>query len=131
MATLRLPESITPERQLTWVVGNAVEYAFKPLVKQLNQVAGLKIELQPLLSEYWGQEITVTGLLTGSDLLNGLQNKDLGEGLLLPSVMLKHDEARFLDDLTVEEVSQKLNTPIYPVNGVEELLDKCLLNSIN
>ncbi len=130
VAKKRLPESITPARHLSWVVGNAVEYAFEPLVKQLNQVAGLKIELLPLKSQYWGQEITVTGLLTGSDLLTGLVGKNLGQAILLPTVMLKHDEERFLDDLTVEEVSQKLNMPIYPVNGVEELLDICLLKTI-
>jgi len=126
VAKKRLPKSITPSRQLTWVVGNAVEYAFEPLVKRLNQVKGLKIELLPLNSEYWGQEITVTGLLTGFDLLNGLAGKNLGEGIILPSVMLKQDEAKFLDDLTVTEVSEKLNIPIYPVNGVKELIDLCL-----
>ena len=79
-----------------------------------------------LNSQYLGQEITVTGLLTGQDLLAGLTNKDLGEGILLPSLMLKHDDTKFLDDLTVEDVSSKLNIPIYPVSGVEELIDRCI-----
>ena len=39
--------------------------------------------------------------------------------------MLKHEDTRFLDDLTVAEVSQQLNTPILPVSGVEDLLEKC------
>ena len=121
-----LPKVISPSRDLTWVVGNAVELAFAPLVEQLNQVEGLRIKLMALRSEYWGQEITVTGLLTGSDLLRGLAGKDIGQGILLPTVMLKHDEAKFLDDLTVEEVSQELQIPIYPVNGVEELIEVCL-----
>ncbi len=125
IAAQKLPSSINPPRRLTWVVGNAVEHAFQPLVEQLNAVAGLKVELVALTSEYWGQEITVTGLLTGQDLLLNLTGKDLGAAILLPSLMLKHEDTRFLDDLTVAEVSQGLNTPILPVSGVEDLLEKC------
>lgn len=114
-----LPAQITPSRRLIWVVGNAVEQAFQPLVKQLNKVQGLTVELVALNSDYWGQEITVTGLLTGQDILKGLQGKNLGDGVLLPSLMLKHGEAVFLDDITLETVINQLRVPIYPVLGVE------------
>ncbi|GBE74019.1 hypothetical protein myaer87_12460 [Microcystis aeruginosa NIES-87] len=127
-----LPAQITPSRRLIWVVGNAVEQAFQPLVKQLNKVRGLTVELVALNSDYWGQEITVTGLLTGQDILKGLQGKNLGDGVLLPSLMLKHGEAVFLDDLTLETVINQLRVPIYPVLGVEELIKTCLtLNPFN
>jgi putative radical SAM enzyme (TIGR03279 family) len=118
-----LPQAINPPRRFTWVVGNAVEQAFQPLVNQLNAVEGLEINLIALNSEYWGQEITVTGLLTGQDLLVGLSGKELGKGILLPSLMLKHDDTKFLDDLTVADVSQQLATPIFPVSDVEELIN--------
>ncbi|TAF35334.1 MAG: DUF512 domain-containing protein, partial [Oscillatoriales cyanobacterium] len=75
-----------------------------------------------LSSRYWGQTITVTGLLTGQDLLEALQGKDLGDGILLPSVMLKQGEPRFLDDMTVEQLEKSLKTRILPVSGVEELI---------
>ena len=120
-----LPKSIDPPRRYTWVVGNAVEQAFQPLVEQLDRVEGLEINLVALNSKYWGQEITVTGLLTGQDLLAGLTEKDLGDGILLPSLMLKHDDTKFLDDLTVEDVSNQLAIPIFPVSGVEELINRC------
>jgi putative radical SAM enzyme (TIGR03279 family) len=125
-AKKRLPFQLKQVKTFTWVVGNAVEYAFKPLIEQLNKVKGLEIELAALNSQYWGQEISVTGLLTGQDLIEGLAKKRLGEAILLPSVMLKHDEYKFLDDLTVEEVAECLKTKIIPVNGVEEFLDICL-----
>ena len=128
IAEKMLPHSIDRSRRFTWVVGNAVEQAFQPLVRQLNRVEGLTVNLAAIRSEYWGQEITVTGLLTGQDLLAGLSGRDLGEGILLPALMLKHDDTRFLDDLTVEEVSQKLNVPIFPVNGVEKLIETCIQN---
>jgi len=127
LAAKILPPRIPQPRRFTWVVGNAVEKAFQPLVARLNQVEGLEINLAPLCSDYWGQEITVTGLLTGHDLLKGLANRDLGEGILLPSLTLKHDSEYFLDDLTVTEVSQRLDIPIYVVNGIEDLLHRVCL----
>ena len=121
-----LPQKIDQPKSFTWVVGNAVEKAFQPLVQQLNQVENLTITLAPLRSHYWGQEITVTGLLTGQDLIDGLQNQGLGEGILLPSLMLKHDDTKFLDDLTVADVSQALKTLIFPIKDVEELINYCI-----
>ena len=125
IATQMLPQAIKPPRCLTWVVGNAVEQAFQPLVEQLNEVAGLEVSLVALNSDYWGQAITVTGLLTGQDLLTALSRKDLKDGILLPSLMLKHGDSKFLDDLTVADVSQQLSVPIFPVNDVEELINQC------
>ena len=125
VASQMLPTAIGKPQRLTWVVGNAVEQAFQPLVQQLNSVTGLEVNLMALRSEYWGQEITVTGLLTGQDLLAGLCNRDLGDAILLPSLMLKHDDTRFLDDMTVEEVSDKLQTRIIPVTSVKDLIHQC------
>ena len=65
-------------------------------------------------------------MLTGHDLLLKLQNQDLGDGILLPSVMLKHGELIFLDDKTVEQVGNSLNTKISPVANVEELIKVCI-----
>lgn len=120
-----LPPKVQP-RKLTWIVGNAVEQAFQPILKQLNSVEGLDIKMCALSSDYWGQNITVTGLLTGHDLLLKLQGQDLGDGILLPSVMLKHGELVFLDDISVEDVACKLDTKIFPVAGVEEFIQKCI-----
>jgi putative radical SAM enzyme (TIGR03279 family) len=119
-----LPKKVSP-RKLTWVVGNAVEVAFQPIVKRLNDVEGLEVHMRAICSDYWGQAISVTGLITGHDLLLNLQEQDLGDAILLPNVMLKHSELVFLDDITVEEVSCKLKTKILPVSGVEGLIANC------
>lgn len=125
LAAQKLPAQVTP-RKFTWVVGNAVEKAFQPILKQLNQVEGLEVNMVALCSNYWGQDITVTGLLTGQDLFFGLQQKRLGDGVLLPAMMLKHGDTCFLDDMTVAELGWKLSTPILPVRGVEELIETCI-----
>ena len=119
---LELDICLSTQRKLTWVVGNAVEKAFLAIANQLNQIEGLELNIIALSSSYWGQDITVTGLLTGQDLLEGLQGRDLGEGILLPSVMLKQGDNLFLDDMTLEDLSVQLQTNIWPVAGVEELI---------
>lgn len=116
------PQPVNPQRKLIWVVGNAVEKAFEPIAHKLNQIPGLEVKMVALSSRYWGQNITVTGLLTGQDLLEALQGLDLGDGILLPSVMLKQGEPRFLDDMTLFELASLLKTEIFPVSGVEELI---------
>ncbi|MBF2035707.1 MAG: TIGR03279 family radical SAM protein [Leptolyngbyaceae cyanobacterium T60_A2020_046] len=130
-ATL-LPTEVNPPRHYTWVVGNAVEHAFQPIVERFNAIHGLHVSLAALNSDYWGQEITVTGLLTGHDLRHHLHDRALGDGILLPTVMLKPNDSgdrqtwQFLDDQRVSEVSQTLDVPIHPVEGISGLIAACL-----
>ncbi|MCC5660073.1 TIGR03279 family radical SAM protein [Nostoc sp. XA010] len=123
-----LPPKVYPQRKLTWIVGNAVEKTFQPLLERLNSVEGLEVNMRALCSDYWGQTISVTGLLTGHDLLLNLKGQDLGDGILLPNVMLKNGELVFLDDMSIEELADKLNTKILPVGGVEDLIKTCIFN---
>ncbi|MEG3882152.1 DUF512 domain-containing protein, partial [Microcoleus sp. herbarium19] len=120
------PLQVNSPRKLIWVVGNAVEKAFEPIADRLNQIPGLEVKMVALCSDYWGQNITVTGLLTGQDLLAALQGMDLGDGILLPSVMLKQGEPRFLDDMMLSELAGFLKTEIFPVSGVEELISAAI-----
>ncbi len=125
IANRDLPKSLKDHKMYTWIVGNAVETAFQPLVDRLNQVQGLDVDLVALNSLYWGQEITVTGLLTGQDLLHHLQDKSIQGEILLPTVMLKHDEDKFLDDMTVTEVEEQLQTKIHRIKDIEHLINVC------
>jgi len=126
LAAQQLPQRVSPPRQFTWVVGNAVEKAFQPILQRLNSVEGLKVNMAALCSHYWGQTITVTGLLTGQDLLQELQGKYLGNAILLPAMMLKNGDTCFLDDMTLAELAGKIDTPVLPVRGVEELIETCI-----
>ena len=126
-----LPDAVHPPRTLTWVVGNAVEHAFQPIVDRLNQVEDLTVQLVALASDYWGRDLTVTGLLTGQDLMAGLDGKDLGDALLLPTVMLKSsdsgqpEDTLFLDDVSVAEVGQRFKVPILPIEDTDALVKIC------
>lgn len=115
-AAVTLPERLRAPLRATWVVGNAVEQAFQPIVQRLNQIENLDLSLYALSSPFWGQTMTVTGLLTGQDILTALRSRDLGDVILLPQVTLKDGE-RFLDDVTWPDLEHQLNTPIVLVDG--------------
>ena len=126
LATTQLPPRLPQPRSLSWVVGGLVAEALQPVVDRLNAVEGLSLRLHGLPSPYWGQEQVVTGLLTGSDLLAGLAGQELGDELLLPSVMLRQGEPVFLDDLRLEDVEQRLQLPIRLVQGADDFVAACL-----
>ena len=79
-----------------------------------------------LPSPYWGQDQVVTGLLTGEDLLTGLAGVDLGDELLLPSVMLRQGQPVFLDDMTLETLSTQLPVPVRIVYGAADIVASVL-----
>ncbi|QVL53264.1 MAG: TIGR03279 family radical SAM protein [Cyanobium sp. M30B3] len=124
-ATAVLPGRIARPRRLSWVVGQLVAEALQPVVRRLNAIEGLELSLHGLPSPYWGQEQVVTGLLTGSDLQEGLRGRDLGQGLLLPAVTLRQGEPMFLDDMSLAELEQALEIPIHPVGGAADLVAVC------
>lgn len=125
-ATRDLPARLERPRRLSWVVGRLVAEALQPVVDRLNAVEGLELVLHGLPSPYWGQDQVVTGLLTGADLIEGLAGVDLGEQLLLPSVMLRQGEAVFLDDLSLLELTQRLPVPIRQVSDAADLVQACV-----
>jgi putative radical SAM enzyme (TIGR03279 family) len=126
LATRSLPCHLDPPKRFSWVVGSLVAEALKPVVERLNCVSGLELILHGLPSPYWGQERVVTGLLTGSDLMEGLQDRDLGDALLLPAVMLRQGEALFLDDWRLEDLESRLPVPVHLLQGAADLVTVCL-----
>ncbi len=125
-ATKLLPKTINSPRTCTWVVGKLVENSLKDACNRLNQIDGLTVNLVGLPSPYWGQEQVVTGLLTGKDLVEGLKGIDLGEEILLPSVMLRKNQTIFLDDMELQELKNSLNISIRVVYGAEDVIAAAL-----
>lgn len=71
-----------------------------------------KIHLYPIRNDFFGEMITVAGLLTGQDVVKQLAGKELGERLLLPVAMFRSGEDIFLDDMTREEVQKTLQVQV-------------------
>jgi putative radical SAM enzyme (TIGR03279 family) len=74
----------------------------------------LKLRVFPVVNEFFGETITVSGLLTGRDIINQLKGKDLGERLLIPSNAFRDEgtaaRSVFLDDISLHDVSRELST---------------------
>ena len=125
-ATQSLPARIDRPRRCSWVVGKIVASALRPVTERLNAIDGLELHLHGLPSPYWGQDQVVTGLLTGEDLLAGLEDQDLGDELLLPSVMLRQGQPVFLDDMTLDQLRQQLPVPVRIVHGAADIVAAAL-----
>ena len=125
-ATRNLPTKIDQKKTCSWVVGKLVENELQKPCKRINKINNFALHLYGLPSPYWGQEQIVTGLLTGQDLIKGLRGKELGDELLIPSVMLRQGEKIFLDDMTLQELSLSLNVSVRIVHDAQDIVNKAL-----
>lgn len=118
-------------RSINRRVSIATGEAAYPLIKKLCDAAcenfsGLNVNVIKVKNDFFGHTVTVAGLLTGKDLLSNLENKSLGDELLIPRVSLRSEGDRFLDDITLGELSQRLNIKITPVKNDGAVLLQCL-----
>ncbi len=105
-------------REVSLATGYAAYDFMKSVCDRLTaRVPALTCHVYRIRNDFFGHSITVAGLVTGGDLLAQLREQPLGERLLLPSVMLRHEQDRFLDDMTKEELSEKLGVRIVIDDG--------------
>ena len=90
----------------------AFPYIKKMAEKLMGLFPGLTVRVYGITNDFFGEMITVAGLLTGQDILNQLKEKKLGKRLLLSQNMLRAGEEVFLDDMTVEEMEKALQVKI-------------------
>ena len=96
-------------RTVSVVTGAAAyDYIASLCAKLEARVSGLKIHVYKVINHFFGENVTVAGLLTGKDVSEQLADKALGDELLFPSVMLRADGDVFLDDMTPSELSSRL-----------------------
>ena len=96
-------------RHITIATGRLVGPILDGLVREITEVfPQVRADVVPITNHFFGELITVSGLITGQDLTAQLAGRDLGEELLLPANMLRSGESVFLDDMTVEQVEETL-----------------------
>lgn len=101
------------ERTVTIATGKLAAPLLTRLTEQIAQkFPQVKTNVIPIENRFFGERITVAGLLTGQDLKNQLLEQELGEELLLTEHMLRDGECVFLDDMTVDELSGALQVPV-------------------
>ena len=102
------------------------------LLLELSKLAmakfeGLTVDVVKVHNEFFGETVTVAGLLTGEDLIKQLENVSSGDALLIPAVSLRNERDKFLDDITIEELSERLGVKaVFVENDGCRLLDEIL-----
>ena len=115
-------------RRVTIATGRlAAGYVRELLYEISGQWPQLQGRVQEIRNDFFGEMITVSGLVTGQDLIAQLKDQDLGDELLLPLNMLRSGESVFLDDRTVDEVSRTLQTPVRIVESSGQSLVRAVL----
>lgn len=105
------------------IATGALAYKFMKSIsdKIMNKISGLNLKIVPIKNDFFGHSITVSGLVTGQDLINQLKSYDATEAIIVPKSMFKKGEEIFLDNITREDVEKELNTKVIPsdISGKE------------
>lgn len=99
--------------ELSVVTGQLAYPFLQDMVRQMEErFPALHIHVYAITNEFFGERITVSGLLTGQDIIRQLQGRELGERILLPQNVLRSGEDYFLDDVTVGDVEKALQVKV-------------------
>ncbi|MBE6572418.1 MAG: DUF512 domain-containing protein [Ruminococcaceae bacterium] len=113
---LLLDDVRVDDRKISVVTGEAAYDFIKKSVEKITyKWYNISCNVYKAKNLFFGGGVTVAGLLTGSDLITALSGKELGDVLYIPAVMLRHEGDKFLDDMTLDELSQKLGVSVCPV----------------
>ena len=103
------------ERTVSLATGVAAYPTVKELACRLMAICpGLTVNIYKIINNFFGESITVSGLLTGKDIYEQLKDKDLGDELIIPENALRFGEDVFLCNMTVGELSDKLSVKVRP-----------------
>ena len=99
----------------------AKTYVEEATARIVSLFPNVSFNVYAVRNDFFGEKITVAGLLTGEDIIRQLKGKDLGEHLLIPSSMMKADEEIFLDNVKVSDldITLQVNTHIVKSNGLD------------
>ena len=106
-------EKYKSPRRISVVTGMAAKDQIIDMCDRLcNIIVGLEINVYPIVNDFFGHEITVSGLLTGKDIYEQLKDKELLDELILPPNVLRSEGDLFLCGMSIDELSEKLNVKI-------------------
>lgn len=124
---------VLKRREISIATGKLMENILRRIAEDfMKKYPKIKVNVYGIKNEFFGEKITVSGLITGGDLINQLKGKSLGDKLLLPSNMLRAGEEVFLDDVTVSQLSETLQVKVDIVQSSgENLINSILCKKIN
>ena len=119
------------KRRVTLATGRLMEPYLKKLCGEITQkYPNVDAQVISIRNDFFGELITVSGLLTGQDILKQLKGKELGDELLLPVNLLRSGERVLLDDMTVEELEVALQIKIVIVESDGQSLVDAVIGAL-
>ena len=119
-------------KELSMVTGVlAAPYMEQALKKLKERFPNITVTLYTIKNDFFGENITVAGLITGGDIITQLKGLPLGDYLLLPDVLLRNGETVLLDDVTVEQIENSLQTRIRIVQSDGNSFIQSIIDTIN
>jgi len=107
------PSALASETNITLATGTLVYETFqKEVLPILNQIDNLTVTLLPIINKFYGESITVTGLLTGTDIITQLASKNLGDAVWMSHRILNDEGTLTLDNLTLDDISNAIDCPL-------------------
>lgn len=113
----KLPRKLTKPLKLSFATSYAAEYAINRVAKELNKIKNLSVSVNPVKSEYWGDDITVAGLITTDDLIRTIKDLDT-DLVIIPSVMLRPYSEDFLDGKNLDYVKECTKKEFFVVKNI-------------
>jgi len=115
--------------EVSMATGVAAYGYLKEMIDTLQKkFPNMKVHLYKIVNQFFGERITVAGLITGQDLMKQLKGKPLGEKLLLPCSMLRDGEEVFLDDTSISDVKDALQVEVDVVKSSGQDLIEAIIN---
>ena len=114
---IKKPRLFKEREALTIVTGIAAAEHMKELCRGLSEDFDIDINVCVVENKFFGPEITVSGLLTGGDIIDALKAQGYHKKILIPQNCLKRDEDIFLDDVTLEDMKRELRAKVKPMPG--------------
>ena len=113
----KAPKKLKKKLSLTFALSKSAYNTFKKFHKELNNIENLDVEMVEITSKFWGEDITVAGLISSSDLLNTFEGKKI-ENLIIPSVMLSPYTNDFIDGMSFNEFKKKIKGKIHVIKDI-------------
>lgn len=118
----KLPKKIKTPLKLSFATSYAAKYAIDKIAEKLNKIKNLSVTVNPVKSDYWGQDITVAGLITTDDLIKTVKNIDT-DIVIIPSVMLRPYSEDFLDGKNLSYVKEKTGKEFFIVKNIYSMAE--------
>ena len=113
----KAPKKLKKKLSITFALSKSAYKTFEKFNNELNNIENLDVEMVEITSKFWGEDITVAGLISSSDLLNTFEGKNI-ENLIIPSVMLSPYTNDFIDGMSFKEFKKKIKCRVHVIKDI-------------